>query len=368
MNNAQRRDNMILVDFSGILFQNVFAAATSANPEVDPVTNKFIASDFMPAAKAFILGFLFDLQSQYSTVKGDVVICLDDSTKQNWRKTILPTYKSARKSNREESQIPFDEVFRQIDELLLQLKENSPWRVISVPGAEADDIILSLARHYSYSEPVMIVSSDKDMIQAQKHPNVTQYSPTLKRFVTPESKGGDMGFWLTEHLMLGDSVDEIPKVTDKTKFSEPFLKHLKAMNISVSEEQYAELPESERERIESSFNVLDRYNRKDIWKNPRFGPKAVQKLIDNNEVESFLDSNPMYRKNFERNKRLILDECIPAEISSQCVASYVNQTKSVRSENTKKFKDYLAGSGLSQFVETLPFNFVSGIISVEDFL
>ena len=365
MKHTKRCNNMILVDFSGILFQNIFASISIAKPKLNGT--KYNPKDFMPVAKAMILNTLFDIQTQYSPTKGDIVICLDDSTKQNWRKALLPTYKSSRKTSRDESEIPFDEVFKEIDELLQQLKENSPWKVISVPTAEADDVILCLAKHYAYREPVMIVSSDKDMIQAQKHPNVTQYSPLLKKFLTPESKGGDMQFWLTEHVLLGDAADEIPKITDKTRFSDSFNKYLKEKGLKLSESEYLEKSESEKEEILKDFNVYDKYNRKDIWKNLKFGPKAVQKLLDANEVQSFIDSNPLYRKNFERNQKLILDEYIPSEISNECIARYISQSKSVSSKSTKAFKDYLSKSGLSQLTESLPFNFVSGTISVEDF-
>ena len=367
MRYTKRCNNMILVDFSGILFQSIFASVSIAKPKVQE-SGKYNINDFIPVAKGIILSTLFDLQTQHSPTKGDLVICLDDNTKQNWRRSILPSYKSSRKSARDESEIPFDEVFRHVDEFLFQLKENTPWKVISVPSAEADDVILCLAKQYSYREPVLIVSSDKDMIQAQKRDNVTQYSPLLKKYLTPESKGGDMKFWLAEHLLLGDAADEIPKVTDHTRFSETFYKYLKDNSFNYTEEQYNDLSESERSKIEEGYTVLDRYSRKAIWKNPKFGPKAVQKLVDENGVEAFVNSNPLYKKNFERNKKLILDDFIPTEICNQCVANYIAQSKSVKTKNTNAFKDYLTKNGLSQFAETLPFNFVSGVISIDDFL
>lgn len=363
----KRCNSMILVDFSGIMFQNIFASVSIAKP-IPNETGKYSSVDFMPVAKGLILDTLFNFQRQYSQVKGDITICLDDNSVQNWRRSILPYYKSTRKLNREESEIPFDEVFKDIDEFLRQIRVNTPWKVVSVPSAEADDVILCLAKHFSVKEPVLIVSSDKDMIQAQRYPNVSQYSPMTKSFVTPESKGGDMTFWLTEHVMLGDSADEIPKVTDYTQFSDSFYKYLRDNNYDYTEEEYSEFPPAMRNMVEFNYNVLNRYNKKDIWKNIRFGPKTVQKMLENNSIEEFLDSNPLYRKNYERNRRLILDDYIPDDIRTECIRQYTEQSKEVTSENTRAFKDYLVSSGLSQFAETLPFNFVSGVISIEDFL
>lgn len=365
--NHHRINSMILVDFSSILFQHIFGSITLANPIPDE-TGKYSVNDFIHIAKGLILSFLFDLQRQHSLDKGDITLCLDDSEKQNWRRSILPSYKMTRKSSRQESQIPFDDVFKSVDEFLRQIRVNTPWKVVSVPSAEADDVILCLAKHFSAKEPVLIVSSDKDMIQAQRYPNVSQYSPMTKSFVTPESKGGDMTFWLTEHVMLGDSADEIPKVTDYTQFSDSFYKYLRDNNYDYTEEEYSEFPPAMRNMVEFNYNVLNRYNKKDIWKNIRFGPKTVQKMLENNSIEEFLDSNPLYRKNYERNRRLILDDYIPDDIRTECIKQYTEQSKEVTSENTRAFKDYLVSSGLSQFAETLPFNFVSGVISIEDLI
>lgn len=367
MKTQQRCSYMILVDFSGIMFQNIFASVSIAKPKPN-TTGKYNLEDFMPVTKGLILDTLFNLQQQYSSSHGDVTICLDDNSVPNWRKTILPCYKSTRKLARDESEIPFDGVFRQIDEMLTQIKTNTPWKVVSVPSAEADDVILCLAKHFSKYEPVLIVSSDKDMIQAQRYPNVSQYSPIAKSFITPETKGGDMNFWLTEHVMLGDSADEIPKVTDNTQFSDEFYKYLKANNYRYDEEEYSQLPFSIRSMVEYDYNILNKHNKKDIWKTIRFGPKTVQKMLENGTVEEFLDSNPLYRKNYERNKQLILDDYIPDSIRYECIKQYGDQVKEVTSENTKAFKDYLVMSGLSRLVETLPFNFVTGIISIEDFM
>ena len=52
----------------------------------------------------------------------------------------------------------------------------------------------------------MIVSGDKDFIQLQKHSFVTQYSPTLKKFVN----GIDPHVYIKEHILKGDRSDGVP--------------------------------------------------------------------------------------------------------------------------------------------------------------
>ena len=58
----------------------------------------------------------------------------------------------------------------------IRFKENLPYKMIEVYGAEADDIIATLCKHFQ-DEKIMIVSGDKDFIQLQTYPNVKQYSP-----------------------------------------------------------------------------------------------------------------------------------------------------------------------------------------------
>ena len=86
----------------------------------------------------------------------------------------------------------FFDVFGRLKE---DLKQNFPYRVIEVDGAEADDIIAVLAAQFSETENVLILSSDKDFVQLQKYSNVTQYSPILKRFISTE----DPQIYIKEH-------------------------------------------------------------------------------------------------------------------------------------------------------------------------
>jgi hypothetical protein len=80
--------------------------------------------------------------------------------------------------------------------------------VIDVDGAEADDVIGVLTQKMAQTEKVLILSSDKDFVQLQTNPNVKQYSPTLKKFITTT----DAASQLTELIIRGDSGDGIPNV------------------------------------------------------------------------------------------------------------------------------------------------------------
>lgn len=355
---------MILIDFNALLYQNIYGSITACQPVPQEDTGKYLLKDFMPTAKGFLLSELFTFQQEHQYTYGGMTICLDCSHASNWRREHLDGYKGSRAEGRAESEVPFNEVFEDIDGLLYQLRENTPWKVIKVDRAEADDIMLCLARQYAPKEQVLIISADKDMIQAQKYGNVKQYSPTTKKWITPETKGGNMDFWLQEHVILGDPADEVPRITERTEFSIPFKNYLLLKGLKYTPREYNKLSWEDRERIEEPFDVFDRWGRKDIWKNPRLGPAKIQKILDEGKLDEFLDSNELYRENYERNKRLVLDEYIPSDIYAKSVENYINAKTDV---NTDEFVKYLVDSGLERLSLNLPLNFVKGEFALEDF-
>ena len=151
------------------------------------------------------------------------------------------------------------------------MKINTPWKTICVSGAEADDVILCLAQFLGKTEEVLILSSDKDMIQA-------------------------------------------PRITEKTEFTDSFKEYLKNLNLNITPKEFLNLQEEEQTQITDNFNILNKKNEKDIWKNIKLGSKKIQKMIQENTLEEFLNSNELYKENYERNKILVLQEYIPTEI------------------------------------------------------
>ena len=91
------------------------------------------------------------------------------------------------------------------------MREHSPYKVIEVDTAEADDIIAVLSIKHSANEKVMILSSDKDFAQLQKYPNVEQYSPILKKFIKEPLPSAQ----LKQLVIRGDKSDGIPNILSK---------------------------------------------------------------------------------------------------------------------------------------------------------
>ena len=136
---------------------------------------------------------------------GEIVLAYD--SKVYWRKEIFPQYKSNRRKNREEDNKDWDSIFDVLNNIKEEIKEFLPYKVVEVYGAEADDVIATLCKHYQ-NEKVMIVSGDKDFIQLQKYDNVKQYSPITKKLVD----GVDPKVYIKEHVLKGDKSDGVPNV------------------------------------------------------------------------------------------------------------------------------------------------------------
>ena len=365
---------MILIDFSSIIHRMIHTSIASIKPQ--KVDGKFITSEFIGLTKYYILQELFSVKQEHGPNFGDLVICLDKSSDGYWRKDIYPGYKASRKKGREESEIDYGEIFHEIDGLIEQFKVNLPWKVIEVPKAEADDIMLALAREYNKTEKILIHSPDKDMIQAQRDTeNVFQYSALTKKWIIPENKHDHMDHWIMEHVVLGDAGDEVPKVVDHTEFSKSFLDYLKDAGYNIKdpvEFKEADISKEEKTKLIVNFDVY-KLNRKkestgvkDIYKDIKFGPATLQKeLAKFGSLDAWLDSHPLYRPHYERNFKLVMEEGIPVDIWNEIIVRYKEASNSY---NDKAFEQYLMENKLQSILMELPNHFkIQRELTADDF-
>tara|TARA_B100000579_G_C22779346_1_gene828413 strand:- start:682 stop:1443 length:762 start_codon:yes stop_codon:yes gene_type:complete len=151
---------------------------------------------------------------------GNLVIACDN--RQYWRRQVFPYYKAGRKVTREKSGMDWSSIFEAVNLIRDELDEVFPYPVINVDGAEADDVIGTLAA-YSQTigepgplfedeitpEPFLIVSGDHDFKQLQKFSNVKQYAPAQKKWVKITEPAEVV---LREHIIIGDKGDGIPNM------------------------------------------------------------------------------------------------------------------------------------------------------------
>ena len=192
-------------------------------------------------------------------------------------------------------------IFEVLNTLRDEMKENFPYKVVEADGAEADDVIAVLTARLSPSGSVLILSSDKDFAQLQKYPNVTQYSPILKRFI----KVDDPKTFLKEHILKGDRGDGIPNF-------------LSADNVFAV---------GERQKVISSKKLTE-------W--------------INQDVETFCNTDALLR-GFKRNQTLVDFDYIPNEVQSQ-IATAFDDTKPA----TKQVMlNYFIEKGLKTMIESV---------------
>ena len=135
---------------------------------------------------------------------GGFVICCDSP--KNWRKESFPEYKANRKKKRDTDTTDWTSLFEFLHQMIDDLRNYFPYKVIKVESAEADDIIAVLTQE-EMKNPTTIISSDKDFIQLQKYEGVQQWSPLTKDWVK-----GDPEASLWEKLVKGDAGDGVPNI------------------------------------------------------------------------------------------------------------------------------------------------------------
>lgn len=201
---------MIVVDYNQTAIGN-FMAEVRGRPDVD--VN-------LPLLRHMIVNTIRSYKRKYGEEFGDVVIACDN--RYYWRKKEFPYYKASRRTQRQQSSLDWGEIFDALNIVRDELSEVFPYPVIDVEGAEADDVIGTLAE-YSQSlgepgvlfedditpDPFLIISGDHDFQQLQKYPNVKQYAPAQKKWVKIKEPAQHV---LMEHIITGDKGDGIPNM------------------------------------------------------------------------------------------------------------------------------------------------------------
>ncbi len=162
-----------------------------------------------------VLSSLKSYKKKFTEEYGQMILCYD--SKHYWRKQVFPYYKQNRKKDRQKSKFDWNKIFDCLNKIRDEIRDNFPFIVIEVYGAEADDVIAILCKYQSIRnislqkqnrtpEKTLVLSGDKDFIQLQKYPSVSQFNPLQKKFVT----GIDPKMYVKEHIIKGDRSDGIP--------------------------------------------------------------------------------------------------------------------------------------------------------------
>jgi hypothetical protein len=266
---------MILVDLNQVLLAGLMAQIANQKGKLDE-----------HLIRHMVLNIIRNHVKNFKEEYGEVVLCCDN--RKYWRKEYFPFYKASRKKNRDKSNLDWHLIFDMLAKFKQELKDNFPYKVLDVEGAEADDIIGTLAPRQSLHEKVLILSSDGDFLQLQNYSNVKQYNPSQKKYVISKKPILE----LKEKIIRGDKGDGIPNVLSS---SDCFVRDLRQTPIT-------------------------------------------QKVLDKLMSESYLEQNDTIKANFIRNSTLIDLSFIPTEIREKIINTY---------EETKPAK----GKLLNYFIE-----------------
>ena len=186
---------MLLVDLNQVLLAGLMAQIANQKGKLDEdLIRHMILNIIRTHARNF---------KEY----GEVVLCCDN--RNYWRKEFFPFYKAGRKKTREKSDLDWHLIFDMLAKFKTELRENFPYKVIDVDGAEADDIIGTLVPRFAPHQKILILSSDGDFLQLQMYgDNVKQYNPSQKKYV----KSIDPLLELKEKIIRGDKGDGIPNI------------------------------------------------------------------------------------------------------------------------------------------------------------
>ena len=268
---------MILIDYS----QVALAAILTFQREL-----KGTESEVKNLIRHVTLSTIKSYKKKYGKEYGNVVICCDG--RKYWRKEFFEHYKGMRKSNREKSDLDWGLIFDTLSEMRTDLAKYFPYKVIHVDRAEADDVIAVLTKYaqenelvqeglVEESQKILILSSDKDFKQLQLHPNVKQWSPMQKKYVTATQR--EIVEHKIEHIVKGDSGDGVPNILSK----------------------------------DDVFMIGERQK--------PVSAKRLQEFFENGFIAC---KNDEERRNWHRNATLVDFDHIPEDVSKTIIDAYLN--------------------------------------------
>jgi hypothetical protein len=279
---------MILVDYNQVAISNLMEQIGSSKTPIDE-----------SLVRHMILNTIRTYVKKFKESHGpEVVIACDN--KNYWRREIYPHYKSNRKKAREASGHDWNTIFECLNKIRDELRDHSPYKVISVDTCEADDVIATLVQKYSSTQKIMILSSDKDFAQLQRYTNVEQYSPILKKYI----KEPLPLLQLKQLIIRGDKGDGIPNI-------------LSADDVFVS--------------------------------GGRQKPITETKIIGwmNQEAKDFCNEDML--RNFSRNEMLIDLMKIPERLANEILHTY----ESAIGHSKQDFLNYMIANRLKNLIEVL---------------
>jgi DNA polymerase-1 len=192
------KKTLLLVDGSSYLYR-----AFHAMPDL-----RAVPGDPASPATGAIRGMINMMERLRKDIPAEYAVCVFDAKGPTFRDDIYPQYKQNRS--------PMPDDLRSQIEPIHELVRLMGWKVLDVPGVEADDVIGTLAAvGSSHGIEVIVSSGDKDLAQlVNEHITIIDTMNGKRRDMAgvQEEFGVPASLMLDYQILVGDTVDNVPGV------------------------------------------------------------------------------------------------------------------------------------------------------------
>jgi DNA polymerase-1 len=192
------KKTLLLVDGSSYLYR-----AFHAMPDL-----RVVPGDPASPATGAIRGMINMMERLRKDIPADFAVCVFDAKGPTFRDEIYPEYKQNRS--------PMPDDLRSQIQPIHELVRLMGWKVLDVPGVEADDVIGTLsAVGSSQGIEVVVSSGDKDLAQlVNEHITIIDTMNGKRRDLAgvQEEFGVPASLMLDYQILVGDTVDNVPGV------------------------------------------------------------------------------------------------------------------------------------------------------------